>query len=195
MQYSNAFEKAVDHEMLYEVGGFWKLTPDVEAGLIDTVFQRQACGYTTDSTDRGGETKYGIAKSGNPDLDIANLDWDGAKRVYFKNYWLGADCQNLPYRLAALHFDSGINHGIGRAAKFLQRAVGAIEDGDIGPGTISLIVQNNEIDICNTICEYRVQYYNDIVSNNPTQSKYLNGWMRRIEEMRVFTTNLSNSFE
>ncbi len=88
-----------------------------------------------------------------------------------------------------MHFDGSINHGVGRAARFLQKAVGATQDGDVGPATIALVVQNDEISICDKICDYRVQYYKDIVSGDSSQAKYLGGWIRRIEEMRTFTTN------
>jgi lysozyme family protein len=195
MTYTIAFEKAIDHAMLYEVGGFWKLTPDVEAGLIDTPEQRKACGYTNDPDDHGGETKYGVAKSANTDLNITTLDWEAAKRVYYKRYWLQGDCQDMPSRLAALHFDGCVNHGVGREAKFLQKAVGAVADGDIGPATLALVKAQDEITLCNKVCAQREAFYRSIVANNPSQAKYLNGWLRRVHEMQVFVTSPTNLFE
>ena len=195
MAYTIAFEKAIDHAMLYEVGGFWQLTPDVEAGLIDTPEQRKACGYTNDPDDHGGETKYGVAKSANTDLNITTLDWEAAKRVYYKRYWLQGDCQDMPSRLAALHFDGCVNHGVGREAKFLQKAVGAVADGDIGPATLALVNAQDEITLCNKVCAQREAFYRSIVANNPSQAKYLNGWLRRVHEMQVFVTSPTNLFE
>ena len=195
MAYTVAFEKAIDHAMLYEVGGFWKLTPDVEAGLIDTPEQRKACGYTNDPDDHGGETKYGVAKSANTDLNITTLDWEAAKRVYYKRYWLQGDCQDMPPRLAALHFDGCVNHGVGRQAKFLQKAVGAVADGDIGPATLALVNSQDEITLCNKVCAQREAFYRSIVANNPSQAKYLNGWLRRVHEMQAFVTSATNVFE
>lgn len=189
MAFELAFEKAVDHAMLYEIGSFWALTPDVVAGLIDTEEQRKACGYTNDPDDHGGETKYGVAKTANPDLDITNLNWDGAKRVYYKRYWLQGDCQLMPSRLAVLHFDGCVNHGTGREAKFLQSALGTSADGDIGPATLSLVKAADEIALCNKLCNQREAFYRNIVANNPSQAKYLNGWLRRIYEMQTFVTD------
>ena len=194
MEYTTAFEKAVDHAMKYEVGGFWELSESAINGEIDTPQSCRACGYTNDPTDNGGETKYGVASNANPDLDIATLDWEGAKRVYFKRYWLTGDCQNLPSRLAVLHFDGCVNHGVGRANKFLQMAVGATPDGDIGPATLALIAEQDENTICNKVCDQRENFYKAIVNKNPTQSTYLNGWLRRIHEMREFTLDPSNLF-
>lgn len=66
--YTNAFEKAIDHAMLYEVGGFWNVNhPAVARGLIDTSANRKAVGYVNDPDDRGGETKFGVARNANPD--------------------------------------------------------------------------------------------------------------------------------
>ncbi len=195
MGYTNAYEKAIDHAMKYEVGGFWQLTPDVAAGLISTKEQRRACGYTNDPVDRGGETKYGVAKSANPDIDIAALDWEGAKNIYYNRYWLKAKCDELLPRVAVLHFDGAVNHGPGRAAKFLQASVGATADGNIGPTTISFANRQDEITTCNKICDFREQFYRTIAERDPTQARFLNGWLRRINEMREFTTNLSNDFQ
>jgi lysozyme family protein len=172
--YTEAFDAAVDKAMMYEVGGFWKLTPDVLAGLCDTPARQKGTGYVNDPVDPGGETKFGVAKNANPSLDIKAMTWEDAKAVYFNKYWLTAKCDKLPSRLAKLHFDGAINHGPKKAGMFLQKAVQATID---------------EIQICNTICDLRAQFYNDIVSAKPTQVKYLKGWLRRVEEMRTFVTS------
>lgn len=192
--YTNAFEAAVDHAMLYEVGKHWQLTDDAIAGRIETRAQRRACGYVNDPDDTGGETKYGVAKNANPDLNITTLDWNAAKRVYYKRYWISGDCQDLPNNLAVLHFDGCVNHGVGRAAKFLQRAVGAVADGDIGPATLQLVHQFDEFEICNSICDQREAFYHAIVANKPSQQKFINGWITRISEMREFVTDANVSF-
>lgn len=193
--YPISYEKAVDHAMLYEVGGFWKLTDEVRAGLIDTPAQKKACGYVNDPLDAGGETKFGIAKNGNPDLDIAKLTWADAEAVYYDRYWAAGVCDRLPARVAVLHFDGCVNHGVGRAKKFLQLAIGTEADGIIGKQTLTAIAALNPISVCHKICDQREQFYRDIVAAKPAQSRFLSGWLRRINEMREFTTNSSNSFE
>jgi lysozyme family protein len=181
--------------MLYEVGGFWRLTPDVEAGLINTPAQRKAVGYVDDPLDRGGETKFGVAKNANPDLDISELTWAQAKAVYYDRYWVAGGCERLPGRVAVLHFDGCVNHGVVRAKRFLQTSVGAKDDGIIGAKTLAAISAQNPIVTCNKICDLRDQFYRTIVLNRPNQSRFLNGWLRRISEMRAFTINPSVTFE
>jgi lysozyme family protein len=192
--YPSAYEKAVAHSMIYEVGGFFKLTPEVEAGLIDTPAQRKAVGYVDDPLDRGGETKFGVAKNANPDLDITNLTWSDAEAVYYDRYWVPGICDRLDPRVGVLHFDCCVNHGVGRAKKFLQRAVGVDDDGIIGKVTLAALQSMDPVELCNKVCDVREQFYRDIVTKNPSQSRFLNGWLRRVNEMRAYTTDTSAEF-
>jgi len=199
--YPKSFEAAVNHAMLYEVGRAWNLnTPGTREGLIDTPEQRAAVGYVNDPLDQGGETKYGVAKNANPDLDIHTLDWEAAMRVYYRRYWLASHCDEIATmapRLAVLHFDIAVNHGVGRAAKFLQKAVNVAADGDIGPGTMAAVkaaVEADEIAVCQAVCQLRTVFYHDIVTNKPEQVRFLKGWLRRTEELRAFVTDLNNTF-
>lgn len=187
--YTRAFEQAINHAMLYEVGGFWNVNhPAVAQGLINTVANRKAVGYVNDPSDRGGETKFGVAKNANTDLNITALTWAQAKAVYFARYWIAGKCDQLPSRIAVLHFDGCVNHGVARANKFLQTALGVTADGIIGPVTIAKAKAKNEMEILGSICNQREQFYRSIVSNNPSQAKFLTGWLRRISEMRAFVT-------
>jgi lysozyme family protein len=195
MFYSEAFERAVDHAMLYEVGGHWKLTPEVEAGLIGTAAQRRAVGYVDDPYDAGGETKFGVAKNANPDLDITHLTWADAKAVYFDRYWIPGACERLPGRIAVLHFDGAVNHGLVRAKKFLQRAVGVPDDGIIGRMTLEAVNSQDPIWVCHKICDLRENFYRELVVRKPNQVRFLKGWLRRINEMRAFTTDPNINFD
>jgi lysozyme family protein len=192
---SQAFELAVDHLMLYEVGKFWNLDmPGAKEGWIDTREHRRACGYTNDPNDPGGITKYGIAANRNPDVDVPNLDWDGARVVYYNHYWVKGHCHKLPGPVAAIHFDGCVNNGYTAAAKFLQRAAGVLDDGGIGPATLSAVNATDPTSLCHLIADEREKYYRAIVANRPKMKIYINGWMNRINDMREFTTNLNNNF-
>lgn len=192
--YSEAFEAAVNHAMIYEVGGFWKLTPEVEAGLITNNQQRRAVGYTKDPNDHGGETKFGIAKNANPDVDVTNLTWAEAKEIYYKKYWLAGHCDKMPGRVAALHFDGCVNAGIKRSNILLQRALGVDDDGVVGQQTLGAIAAADAVELCHAISNERNKFYQAIVANNPTQSIYINGWTRRVEEMREFACADNDQF-
>jgi len=193
--YSKAFEHAVSHSMFYEVGGFWREDhPAVARGLIDTAANRRAVGYVNDPLDRGGETKFGVAKNANTDLNITTLTWEQAKAAYYVRYWLAGKCDRLPARIAVLHFDGCVNHGVARANKFLQRSVGVNPDGVVGAITIAKAAAANEMQVLGSICTQREQFYRAIVAKNPGQARFLKGWLTRITEMRAYVTRKENTF-
>lgn len=190
MVYPQIFQIAINKLMEYEVGGFWDINaPGAQDGTIP-----RACGYVNNPADPGGETKYGIAKNDNPSIDISSLNFNSAMAIYWNKYWLTTHCDQLPNRIAVLTFDGSVNNGPRTAAKFLQQAIGVTADGSIGQQTITAVNLGDPINICNLICDQREKYYQNIVSNNPAESIYLNGWLRRINEMRAFTADLNGNF-
>lgn len=189
------FNRAFDTSMKFEVGPFWDSSnPAVINGLIDTPSNRKLVGYVNHPSDTGGETKFGIAQNSNPDLDITTLTLDQAKRVYYKKYWLAIDGDKLYQHknLCAVLFDTAINHGVSRASKILQEVLGVPVDGDIGPITIinthKYIISKSEIMLCDAIFDKRLEHYNRIVANNPTQKVFLNGWLNRLHNLRLAIT-------
>lgn len=186
--FSDDFFYAFDHAMKYEVGSFWNPNdPDVQQGLIDTKEQRRKVGYVNIPQDRGGETKYGIAQKANPHVSVRDLDLLSAMDVYFNKYWLRGCCDQLPYPIPIIHFDGCVNHGVGRANKFLQRAVSVDADGDIGQITIDAVNAIDPRELIENISNIRTDFYNSIVERDPSQGMFLKGWMRRITEVTDFT--------
>lgn len=186
--FDNGYEDAFNHAMLYEVGGFWNPEdPDVIDGNMQTREQRKKVGYVNDPADPGGETKYGIAKNANPDVNILTLGLNEAMEIYYNRYWLAGKCDKMYYPLTVLHFDGCVNHGIGNASKFLQRAVGVIDDGQIGPGTLRALEGADQQAVINNVIQQRENFYRKIVDRKPTSQKFLNGWLRRVSEVGAFT--------
>ena len=66
-------------------------------------------GYSDDKNDPGGETRYGISKRYNPDVDIKNLTLAQAKEIYLARYWIPAGCDAYPYPYDVILFDSAVN--------------------------------------------------------------------------------------
>ena len=96
-------------------------------------------GYSNNSADPGGETKYGISKRSYPNVDIASLTLDGAKQIYQRDFWGKAGCDQCDPGLALIVFDAAVNNGVGQAVRWLQGAVGVTADGVIGPQTQAAI--------------------------------------------------------
>lgn len=131
--------------------------PSTFDGVIERVLADEG-GYVNDPVDRGGETNYGISSAANPDVDVKNLTRDGAKAIYRQRYWdaIGADA--LPEAIRATAFDAAVNQGVGWTKKALAQSGG-------DPAVFN---------------ELRRQRYDEIVQNDPSQRKFYNGWMNRL---------------
>jgi lysozyme family protein len=82
-------------------------------------------------------------------------------------------------------FDFGVNAGTGRASKFLQQAVGAVPDGSIGQVTLGKVKAMNPAVLLKAFSDQKTSFYKTIVQNNPTQQKFLNGWMNRVAHVQT----------
>jgi hypothetical protein len=114
-------------------------------------------GYTNHGSDPGGETKYGISKRAYPDLIIKDLTKPQAAVIYRRDYWDKSGCEALPWPLALCHFDAAVNHGLGRATKFLALT----KEPAVYLGL-------------------REAFYHRIVANRPASVAFLKGWLNRL---------------
>ena len=155
-------------------------------------------GYVNDPADPGGETNLGVTKAAwssylaRPieDGEMKALTKDMVKPFYKKMYWDKLKCDSLPIGVDYAVFDFGVNAGTGQSAKFLQRAVGAADDGSIGPGTLSYVARMDKEEILNKFSEQKNQFYKGIVERKPTQGKFLNGWLSRVAHVKEISTNM-----
>lgn len=188
--YSSDFLKAFNYAMRHEVGPWWDpADPAVISGSIATRADKKKVGYVDDPVDRGGETKYGIAARSNPSLNIASLDIYDAVAVYHNSYWVAGKCNKLSGPLAMLHFDGCVNHGPGRAIKFLQLAAGVEADGVFGDLTEAAVSTKTDREMIDSICEQRENFYLQIVARDASQARFLNGWKNRITHVKEFCSS------
>lgn len=139
---------------------------------------------TNDPNDRGGLTKYGISKRAYPDLDIQNLTETQAIGIYKRDYWdaLKLDDVRDPLIAAAI-FDTAVNMGATTAARLAQSLAGAPVDGKIGPVSIAGINRSEPMIFLPMFVIARIERYSDICSRDPSQKKFLHGWIRRALEL------------
>ena len=147
--------------------------------IIEVVLKHEG-GYVNDPVDPGGETNFGIAKRSHPDVDIKNLTEEGAKEIYYQDYWMKNRVPQLPDDLKHIYFDMCVNQGRGRAVKILQQAANAKGanlkvDGGLGPKTIGAL---NGVEL-DRVRAYRIKYYADLVTRKPDLEKFYFGWFRR----------------
>ena len=134
--------------------------------------------YSNDSRDPGGETHWGISKRSYPGLDIKNLTQADAKAIYKQDYWDKGQCDRLPSGLAFDFFDAAVNSGIGQASRFLQRAVGLVDDGYIGPLTIAAIMRLEPEVVQARFNGHRLEFMTKL----STFEVFGKGWSRRIAQ-------------
>jgi lysozyme family protein len=185
--FSPEFIQSFNHIMLAEVGNWFNPNlPSTQLGCCSKA-EMLGCGYGNDPCDTGGETKFGIAKSSNPDVDVKNLTMAQAQNIYYDRYWLAAKCDKIGAPMSLLHFDTAVNMGVGTAAKFLQSALGVSADGAIGPGTLAAYSACKDIPaLCTKYLNLRQAHYDAIIARNPSQAKFAKGWKSRNDAMRAF---------
>lgn len=168
-------------------------------------------GYANDPADRGGETFRGISRKNWPrwsgwdlidqvkrkgaDKNFINLTFSQdaemealVAKFYHDNFWVPFERLELPPRVTAKLFDTAVNMGVGQATKFLQRAVGTNADGVAGPKTRIAIDEywtehgeSGESALLANIVDAQGNFYRNIVKRNPSQAKFINGWLRRAD--------------
>jgi len=133
-------------------------------------------GHVDHPDDPGGETKYGISKRSYPEVNIAGLTLDEAKAIYRADYWDRVRADELPSELRFLLFDAAVNAGVAQSIKWLQRAVGARDDGVIGPITLAAIADSNPHQISSNFLGQRLKHMTDLRH----WDQFGRGWARRI---------------
>jgi lysozyme family protein len=127
-------------------------------------------------------TKYGIAANTYPDLDIENLTRDQAKIIYHRDWWVKLGMTRFSNAMQYQMFDSAFNHGMRNASKIFQRAVGAVDDGIIGPNTLKAASKISEDDLLLRFLANRLKFYTSL----STFKIFGAGWTNRVAENLLF---------
>ena len=160
------------------------------ADIIDEIILRETGGrpnggYTNDPKDRGGRTQWGIAEKFNPEAWKDNkVDYQEARNIYMKKYlspFKGLENHVMYPQLV----DFGVTSGPMMAIMKLQEIVGADMDGIIGPQTLGMVENFDQIWLNNQIVVSRIKMIGRICSKDLSQVKYLNGWLNRNFEFLI----------
>lgn len=121
-------------------------------------------------------TKYGIAANTYGDIDIKNLTLEGAKAIYYRDWWQKIGADELPSPVVYQMWDFAVNAGMGKAREALQYAAGVAQDGKIGPLTIAAVKRTELNDLLLKFNAFRLRFYTSL-STWPTYGK---GWTNRV---------------
>jgi len=177
-------------------------------------------GYANDPTDVGGETYKGISRRYNPSwngwiiideyktkpgfpntaYNDANLN-SKVKEFYKAMYWdVNLLDEFTSQKLAEEAFDTGVNMGVGRAAKFLQKALNLlnkngtiypdiVEDGQVGQNTLkalnSYLAYKDESFVYKIMNILQGMHYIEYMTKSPTQEKFAFGWLERVDFIKL----------
>jgi lysozyme family protein len=149
---------------------------------IEKVLSKEGL-YSNDPNDVGGETNFGISKRQYPNVDIANLTPEAATAIYQRDYF---DAMNLggiaSKRVRWKVLDIGVNAGQQVGAVILQLIVGAPPDGVIGAKTVAMVNAVPEDFVVDSLAIIQAIRYRGIAFRNPTQERFLNGWLKRAND-------------
>lgn len=150
-------------------------------------------GKTDDDLD--GFADFDLDMDGDIDgADIRLLTVGDAIFLYHRDFWQAYDCDSLRKPLGEALFDQAINGGGYAAKTMLQRAINALNqpddlniDGKIGPLTRAVLEATIAREGMDKMLEaYRDQVrfrYREIVRRNPSQKRFLNGWINRANKL------------
>lgn len=151
-------------------------------------------GYVNDPRDPGGPTNKGITiktfrafiKKDGSIMDLKSLTTEQATIVYKRRYWDAVMADYLPNGVGYAMTDFAVNSGPRRAILYIQKIVGARQDGRMGPATLKAIETYNTCQLINELCDDRLGFMQRAKDRNgnllwPT---YKNGWSTRVGRVR-----------
>jgi lysozyme family protein len=172
---------------------------------INKVLEHEG-GYVNNPLDTGGRTNFGITQatyekflgrklsSAEADSVMKNMPKGNAVAIYKTMYWDAIQGDKIKqYAIAAIIFDQAVNRGVSAAVKQAQRILGLAQDGKIGPVTIATLNGVKDTDFIPKYLTESINAYKTIVANNPSQSVFLNGWLKRVESLKSYAANLFGS--
>lgn len=161
-------------------------------------------GFANMKNDRGGPTNYGITIGtlsrwlGRKATleDVKDLPIAVAKDIYMAWYWKPNNLDLVVSTAKAICiFDIGIVRGIEIGAKYAQEACNAYGhtlkvDGDLGPLSIQAINQTPTFEFVSAYSRRAEKGFCRIVASNPTQQKFLSGWVNRARRLKTLTLHV-----
>lgn len=158
--------------------------------IISGIIKREG-GYVDNAADRGGPTKFGItlktlkafrghAVTG---YEVKALKEEEARAIYHDEYLVKPKLDKInSSRLRAFAVDSAVQHGPGRAVRWLQEIVGAPADGILGPVSLAAINRLDPDTLYRKLVAERCRFYGKIITKDPSQAVFAAGWANRIAE-------------
>ncbi len=163
-------------------------------------------GFNNLPADRGGATNFGISlrflrSEAAMNSRVRKMIGEGpvtaetvralnaleAANLYLMCFWVPSRCDEMPAGVDGMVFDQAVNAGRTTGARLLQRAinragvriVAVAEDGQIGRRTLEAAHRVPFLPLRAAFRDVAATRYRAIVDANPSQAKFLKGWLNR----------------
>ena len=154
-------------------------------------------GFVNDPKDAGGATNKGVTiatwkqcgydKDGDGDIDVDDLkkltlsDATMVLKRYYWDRWQADKIKNQSVAniLVDWVWASGV-HGI----KIPQRILGVTVDGKVGNQTIAAVNAAEPSELFKQLWLARKDFLNGIVQRNPSQKRFIKGWLNRLNDFK-----------
>jgi lysozyme family protein len=149
------------------------------------VLSDEGAKFTNNPKDRGGPTKLGVTQRalsdwlGHPATvdEVKALTPATVAPIYEAHYWTAVRGNEVPSGVDYFLFDAAVQHGRGRAVKFLQQTIDLPADGAFGPLTLRRLAGVNDIGgLIEGMRVHRSDFYRHL-DDFPTWGK---GWINRL---------------
>lgn len=150
-------------------------------------------GYANVPGDKGGATNkgitiatwrtYGYDKDGDGDIDVNDLKIitdEDFKMILKKNFWNTWKADQIQSQAIANLLVDWIWASGKYGIKIPQQLLGVTADGIVGPKTIAALNAKDPKSFFTTLWNRRQKFIYNIVKSNPSQKKFLKGWLNRL---------------
>ena len=172
-------------------------------GALKFVLEAEG-GFTDDPDDPGGATNDGIEQTEydvwRKDLhetlqSVKNITLAEVSTIYRTKYWDAVHGDFLVPKVAYVMFDSAVNNGVGTAIRFMSEVLG-VPPTYTFDNTLSQVYHawfdkgHTDLELAHGILTRRTMKYTQLVVTNPRLSKFLDGWLNRIDSLSKLIVKL-----
>lgn len=173
------------------------MTDAFDAALTEVLHHEG--GFVNHPRDPGGMTNLGVTrdtweawtKRDATEADMRALTPAKVAPLYRANYWNAVRGDDLPPALALCAFDFAVNAGPSRSSRYLQKLVGALVDGKIGPASVAsakaFVAREGAAEAVRRFQQQRRDYYRQL----STFDAFGRGWMRRVDAVETAALRLA----
>ncbi|MDM8338062.1 glycoside hydrolase family 108 protein [Mediterranea massiliensis] len=163
-----------------------------KAELLKPFILQWEGGFVDDPLDRGGATNKGITigtfrnfygKDATVEQlkNITDEQWLHIFKSGYWDKWKADDIENQS--IADIVVDWAWASGTATSIKQVQKILGVAVDGIVGNDTLTAINIAVQRSLFDKIRSRRIEFVENIVKRNPTQSRFLKGWKNRINSL------------